>query len=306
VYLHDQRSWHAVSSLHIYGVIYMNIIDILYGLWARRVFVLAVTALFVLGGVVFAINEDEVFEARVTVVPSEPPDALGALGSIANIGGIAGLGLGLDGHAATAMTVLKSETVARKFISDNSLLPEIFPDEWDAAKMRWRVGGKTDPDLWDGVDIFRRKVLRVEEVKKTGSINIFIRWNRSDRAAVLANSYVALVNSEMRDGEIQLKRSNIEYLKKQLEAEESVEVRAAISGVVENEMKGLMLAVGNPDFAYRVVDQAYAPKERVYPFRSLIVIGFAIAGLVVSSLMIFAVPAVRDRFRAVASADVGT
>ena len=67
-----------------------------------------------------------------------------------------------------------------------------------------------------------------------------------------------------------------------------VALQQSIGRLLESELQKLMLARGNDEFAFRIVDSAQAPRVRFKPRRTLIVIGATFLGGMVAVLFVFA------------------
>jgi uncharacterized protein involved in exopolysaccharide biosynthesis len=64
---------------------------------------------------------------------------------------------------------------------------------------------------------------------------------------------------------------NVQYLRTELDSTSLVMLQQSIGRLLETEMQKLMLAKGNEEFAFRVIDRAQPPNTRSRPYRSLIV-----------------------------------
>jgi uncharacterized protein involved in exopolysaccharide biosynthesis len=74
---------------------------------------------------------------------------------------------------------------------------------------------------------------------------------------------------------------NIEYLEKSLASTTLVSMQQSIGRLLEAELQKSMLARGNEDFAFKVVDRAEAPKRRSRPNRLLLVeLAFVFGGFI--------------------------
>jgi len=76
-------------------------------------------------------------------------------------------------------------------------------------------------------------------------------------------------------------------------------MQQTIGRLLETEMQKLMLARGNEQFAFRIIDSAEVPKRRVRPQRTLIVLVGGILGAMLSLIVVF----VRRLVRAGSGAD---
>jgi len=58
-------------------------------------------------------------------------------------------------------------------------------------------------------------------------------------------------------------------------------MQESIGRLLETELQKLMLAKGNREFAFKIVDPAFVPKERLRPKRAMIaIIGTLLGGLI--------------------------
>ena len=72
----------------------------------------------------------------------------------------------------------------------------------------------------------------------------------------------------------------IAYLQQQLAKASSVEVRQALYGLVENEMKQIAVAYAREEFGFKVIDPAVPPERKIKPNRIAVVIaGLLLGGL---------------------------
>lgn len=97
---------------------------------------------------------------------------------------------------------------------------------------------------------------------------------------------VGRVNETMRNRAIQSAEQNIAYLQNELETTNVTVLRDSIGSLLESELKKLMIARGNDEYAFRVVDSAQVPKLRVWPNRSLLAILAVLVGGIVGSLVV--------------------
>ncbi|MGH8239650.1 MAG: GNVR domain-containing protein, partial [Steroidobacteraceae bacterium] len=82
--------------------------------------------------------------------------------------------------------------------------------------------------------------------------------------------------------------ANLAYLQKELATAQMVALQESIGRLIEGELQSLMLAKGNEEFAFRVIDPAVAPKWRSRPRRLQIVVLSIIAGGLLGCMIVFA------------------
>jgi len=263
-------------------------------LWRGRWLIVSMTVAFALGSVAYALLLPPWYSANVLLAPvreKAPANLAGQLGGLASLAGI-GPG-GTD--SVEAVAVLTSRDFARAFIEDQALLPVFFADDWDATTGRWKL--TPPPDLRQAVKFFD-KVRKVAEDRKTGLVTLSIEWKDPSLAAQWANSLAARLNDHLRQRALAAAEANVKYLRHELESTTVVVLQQSISRLLESEMEKLMLARGNVEFAFRIIDRAEVPMHKSKPRRKLIVMLAVLLGGMLSMFVVFIREAVRNRIDA--------
>jgi uncharacterized protein involved in exopolysaccharide biosynthesis len=255
-------------------------------MWRGRWLILAFIVGFGLLFAAYALLATEWYEAEVVLTPTGTKNtqgvanALGSLGGLIGALGLAGITLGSP-NTAEPIGVLKSREFAREFIEEQGLLQVLLADKWDASAGRWKeTNPKKQPDIRDAVRYFDKQVLIVREDKKTGLVTVDIKWKSADVAAAWANFIVDRLNEQMRARALAEAQANVDYLRNELTHTTVVPIQQAISKLLETEMQKLMVARGDKQFAFRVVDPAAVPKWRSWPKRTVLVeLGILAGGL---------------------------
>lgn len=249
-------------------------------LWRNSWHIFVVTAMFSFASVVYAFLATEWYRAEALLAPAKEMSSNSLGGQLGGLAALAGVSVG-DGDSNEAVATLKSRDFARDFIEDYELLPVFISDEWDVKWGRWVGDNPIDrPDIRDAVRFFHDNVLYVSEDRQTGLVTLSIEWTDPDVAANWANALVHRLNAGLRKRSLQEAETNVAYLQTELARTSVVTLQQSIGRLLESELQKLMLARGNDEFAFRVIDAATAPKERVRPKRALIaVLGTVLGGL---------------------------
>jgi uncharacterized protein involved in exopolysaccharide biosynthesis len=259
--------------------------------WSGRWLIIAITALFAIGGVTYAMLAKPMFQADVVMVAAEKkslPSSLGQLGSLASLAGVSISG----GGDREPMAVLQSKGFARDFITEQNLMPDLLKGLESAD------GGSLD--VRDALRVFDH-LYAVNDDKKTGLVTLSIRWRDPARAASLANAMVKMLNDRLRAQALADSQRNVDFLQKEMAATSVVSLQQSMGRVLEGEMQKLMLARGNEQFAFKIIDPATPPKHRFSPKRTFIVLVATLLGGILSLLVVFLRKAIRDRRRLVAA-----
>lgn len=249
-------------------------------LWRGKQIVIATTIIFALGSVTYALLAKEIFRAEVLLVPATEQSAPMIGGQLGGLAALAGVSTGGRG-GVEALAVLQSRKFARDFIEQLNLMPVFFVEDWDAEEGRWRENDPAEaPDIRDGVKFFRENILKVSEERTTGLVTLAIEWTDPGVAAEWAGILVRRLNDRLREGALQEAQTNVAYLQSEMAKTTLATLQESIGRLLESELPKLMLAKGNEEFAFKIVDPAVAPKQRVRPKRALTtIIGTMLGGL---------------------------
>lgn len=209
------------------------------------------------------------YTASVVLAPSansSGADQLGRLGSLASqFGGLSALtGISMMGTAQEwdSVAVLESEALTQKFIAQNDLLPVLFPRKWNAVLGKWKSGNPKDiPTLWQANRLFKKKIRSVTVDDRTGLITLTIKWRNPAQASDWANSLVKMTNDYLRSKAIAESERSIAFLNAEASQTTLVEAKQAIFTLLEVELNKAMLARGNDQYAFKVLDPAFPPEK---------------------------------------------
>jgi uncharacterized protein involved in exopolysaccharide biosynthesis len=254
-------------------------------LWRRRWWIIGAAVLGSSAALALAMVMTPVYRASVVMVPVDDAGAGGALGSaMGQLGGLASLvGLNVSGGGSLtpeALAVLRSRRFLEGFFAEENLLPVLFSKRWNATTNSWTVTGEQVPTAGDAYRFFAKRVLNVSEDKKTSLVTLSINWRNPDQAADWANKLTARINGEMRLRAQQQADASVGFLKRELETTLDIGTREAVNRLMEVEIKRRMLANTRQEYAFRVVERAFAPelKDKVSPQKLLMLImGFVLA-----------------------------
>jgi uncharacterized protein involved in exopolysaccharide biosynthesis len=249
-------------------------------IWRGKLTVIAATTIFALGSIAYALLAKEIYRAEVLLAPAAEQSTPMIGGQLGGLAALAGVSVG-EGNDVVALAVLQSREFARDFIEQLDLLPIFFEDEWDAEQDRWLEDDPTEaPDVRDGVKFFHEEVFKVSEERGTGLVTLAIEWTDPDVAAEWASILVVRLNDRLRERALQEAETNVAYLQSEMASATLVTLQESIGRLLEAELPKLMLAKGNEEFAFKIVDSAVPPRERVRPKRALTaIIGTILGGL---------------------------
>lgn len=256
--------------------------------------ILAVTSVCALAATLAALLMTPRYKAEVFLIPVSEAEDQGRytsqLGEFAGIAALAGINLERGDRKNEAIATLKSRMLTEQFIKDEKLLPVLFYKLWDAESQRWDVDDPDDvPTLWDAYELLDEKLRRVYEDKTTGLVVLAIEWEDPELAARWANELVRRVNAMLRNRAAEQSENAVGYLQEQLKLTSVVELQQVLHRLIEAEMKEIILANINKEYAFRVIDPATVPEEPFKPrMVPMVVVGGGvgvIAGIMLALLL---------------------
>ena len=252
--------------------------------------ILALTAVSMLASTLFAVLMTPVYRAEVLIAPVTERDNssrfAAQLDEFGGIAALAGINTERGGRKNEAIATLKSRMFTEQFIKDEKLLAVLFQKKWDEENQRWHDADPDDiPTMGDAYELFDEEVRRISEDRKTGLVVLSIEWEDPDEAARWANELVRRVNVLLRKKAVSESESAINYVQEQLKQTSVVELQQVLHRLIESEMKEIILAKINEEFAFRVIDPAVAAEEAFKPNIALLVLLGAMLGILGSVIL---------------------
>ena len=270
-------------------------------LWAGKKVIVAITGLFAVAAVVYALSIANEYKASIVIAPAQQEGgglsgALGQLGGLASLAGVS-LGGGGGSEAAVAQEIMQSWGFVEQFIVNNELEVEVFAAEgwnktsnvltidsdlYDKDSNKWLIdedGQLRAPTSWQLYQAFSKR-LSVSEDKKSGLTSVSIEYFSPIVAKNWVDLYVAAINEHMRQRKLSQVNSNIEYLQAQIEKTSIAEMREVFYQIIEEQVKNKMLAEASPEYAFVTVSPSMVPEEKSKPKRALIcILGTLLGGM---------------------------
>jgi uncharacterized protein involved in exopolysaccharide biosynthesis len=263
-------------------------------LWRGKVKIVLVTAVFTVLSIFYALSLPNIYRSEALLAPAQEQDRLS--GSIQGLSGLAGLaGISLpDGSASKsdqALEVLSSRSFFTEKIYPNIQLPDLMADpKWDpesntlsydddiydAERGQWvRVVGfpyQAIPTAQEAYGFFIQNVLTVSSDNATGFVTLSVNHVSPFIARDWAELMILEINEQFRARDLEIALSSIAYLNNQIAITSVVEVRQALSQLLQNQIQTSMLIDANPDYIFSLIDPPVPPERKDSPGRALIVI----------------------------------
>jgi LPS O-antigen subunit length determinant protein (WzzB/FepE family) len=272
-------------------------------LWAEKWLIIAVTILFAIGSVNYALMQTDIYRAEAILAPADSEQSMGGLS--AQFGGAAallGVNLGDTGgdSISTAIATLRSRQFIGRFIEENDILVPLFAGSWDKRTREGVIDGEIydvsngtwlstggPPSIQDAYRTFTGILSISGPDPATGIITIAINWNNPVQAALWVNKLVAAINTEVKSRDVSEANRAITYLQAQLEQTQLVDMQRVFYQLIESQTRVTMLADVRDEYVFRVIDPATIPDVKVEPRRSVIAIGGTAAGGVFAIMIVY-------------------
>ena len=277
--------------------------------WAGKILIVAITAVFALVSVGYALSLANQYKASAVVSPAQSGgSSLGAmagqLGGLASLAGI-NIGSGESNETQEAMEIMQSWGFMEEFIQTHDLQVPIYAaigwdkgsnslklnsDLYDATSERWLIednesGENRAPSSWELYEKFRDRVA-VSQDKKSGLINISVEYYSPQIAKQWVDLFIITINDYMRARKLEQVNRNIEYLTAQIDKTAIADMREVFYQLVEEQTKSKMLAEASPEYAFVTVSRAMVPEQKSQPKRALVCILGALLGGMLSVLWV--------------------
>ena len=277
--------------------------------WAGKILIVAITAVFALVSVGYALSLANQYKASAVVSPTQSGgSSLGAmagqLGGLASLAGI-NIGSGESNETQEAMEIMQSWGFMEAFIQTHDLQVPIYAaigwdkgsnslklnsDLYDATSERWLIednesGENRAPSSWELYEKFRERVA-VSQDKKSGLINISVEYYSPQIAKQWVDLFIITINDYMRARKLEQVNRNIEYLTAQIDKTAIADMREVFYQLVEEQTKSKMLAEASPEYAFVTVSRAMVPEQKSQPKRALVCILGALLGGMLSVLWV--------------------
>jgi len=250
----------------------IDLVELAESMWEQKWRIIAPGMIAGLLGVAYALLATPIYRVQAVLAPVEPQNSPALQGGLGGLASLAGINLSSGGNDRDALAILRSRAFIESFIERNDLLPVLFAEEWDSENGRWKDPDPEDwKDLRDGVDYFVKRIRSVDSDPVTRLVTLRVDWNDAAMAVGWVEDLVHDVNQKLRERDLERSRARLEYLNERLESASLVELRQAISRLIENEVQVMMVAEGETEYAFTVIDPPRVPLERIRPQRKLIV-----------------------------------
>lgn len=278
-------------------------------IWQGKWLIIAITTLFAVASVIYAINQPNIYKSEALLAPAEQEGGgglsalAGQFGGLASLAGV-NLGGGSSNKAQLAIEVLKSRQFTSDFIQKHSILADlmaaktwdmqtntvIYDSEiFDAENNKWvrevKAPFKPEPSMQEAFKVFS-KIISASTDKESGMVTVSVEHVSPSVAQQWVSWLIQDINQTMKERDVQEAIKSTDFLTQQLEQTKIADIRAVLYKLVEEQTKTIMFAKVRDEYVFKTIDAALVPEEKFKPKRALIAILGTILGGILSVMLV--------------------
>jgi uncharacterized protein involved in exopolysaccharide biosynthesis len=269
----------------------INLLDYVIVLLKYKWLIFGIVFVTGLATVIISLRMPNIYRSEATIIPrqqqkSAASSAISALGALSGMAGEL-VGLGGGGDIDKFEVVLKSRDLARRVVQKYKLMPELFEDDWDPLKKKWKENPA--PTLQDSYKALM-SMLTVSRDRKTDVLTVKFDNEDPRFAKIMADHYLTELSESLREETLKDAAENKRFLQGQIEQTSDPLLKVKISDLLAKEIEKETFARAQKYYDFIVLDPPIAPDidKKVKPKRSQIcILSVIVAGFFAIFLVFF-------------------
>ncbi len=283
--------------------------EIFWILWHGKRQILIIATIFSLFGLIYALTLPNIYRSEAILASSQDSNDLsGTMQSFSGIASLAGIDLP-EGEATKSDQAL--EVISSKSFFIDKFFPEIFlPDlmanpRWDPEsnslnydsdlynykEKKWvrNVGFpyQVIPTAQEAYQYFTENIIDITTDKATGFVRLNIKHVSPHIAKDWADLIIKQINEQFRERDYELAILSIKYLNNQIAKTSVVEVKEALSQLLQRQIQTSMMTEAKKDYIFMMLDPPLAPETKFSPKRFSIFIFTTLLGILLGIFIVF-------------------
>lgn len=273
-------------------------------IWQGKWLIIAITAVFAIGSVIFAIMQPNTYKSEALLAPASEEQGGGLSALASQFGGLASMaGINLGGGGGVdktqmAIEVMKSRQFTSQFIQKHNILPDLMAAEkwnmgdntiiydeelYDLNSKKWvrevKAPFKPEPSMQEAYKKFS-KIISVSSAKDTGMVTVSVEHVSPGVAQRWVTWLVEDINKAMKDRDVTEAYRSSDFLNKQIAQTNVADIRSILYKLIEEQAKTIMFAEVRDEYVFKTIDPALVSEEKAGPKRALIcVLGTMLGGM---------------------------
>lgn len=294
----------------------IDLFELLLFAWRKKIFIVSLTSIFILISIIYSLFLPNIYISSALLTTTEQNKSnLGMLSQYSSMASLAGISIpsNEDNKTLEAIERIKSFDFFNEVFLPSILLEDLMaveswnPDDnslqykskhYDSNAQKWvrnvSYPKLTKPSAQEAFDEYE-KIMTIS--KNKSFIRVSIKHQSPHIAQKWTEMIVENINKLMAEEDKKRISQSIEFLNKQASKVNYEEVKQAISLLLQEQMKALMLAEASEDYIFKTVSSPIAPELKSEPKRSLIVILAALGGFILSLTIIFVVQYIKGNLK---------
>lgn len=277
-------------------------------IWAGKWLIIAITTLFAIASVFYALSLPNVYKSEALLAPAE--EQSGGLGGMASqLGGLASLAgvelsSGKTDKTALALEIMNSRDFIFNFVEKYEITAELMAiknwdlksntlifdeDIYDHETNQWlrsvSLPLKQKPSLQESYKKFQ-EIVSIEQDQSTSMVTISIEHNSPYIAKKWVEWLIDAINEEMKTRDLIEANNSITYLNEQLEKTRVTDLQEVLYQLIEEQTKTIMFANVREQYVLKTIDPALAPELKSGPKRALICVLGGFLGSIFSIIFV--------------------
>ncbi|KPZ72998.1 LPS O-antigen length regulator [Shewanella sp. P1-14-1] len=273
-------------------------------IWQGKWLIIAVTTLFAIGSVVFALSQPNTYKSEALLSPADTEQGGGLSALAGQFGGLASMaGINLGGGGGVdktqmAIEVAKSRKFTSEFIQKHKIMPDLMAAEkwnmeadtlvydaeiFDVENQKWvrevKAPFKPEPSMQEAYKEFSQ-LLSINTDKETGMVKVSVEHLSPSVAQQWVKWLVEDINLEMKQRDVAEAQRSTAFLENQISQTNVADIRTILYQLIEEQTKTIMFAEVREEYVFKTIDPALVPEEKAGPKRALIcVLGTMLGGM---------------------------
>jgi uncharacterized protein involved in exopolysaccharide biosynthesis len=279
-------------------------------LWQGKWWIIGITFVLAVVGVAYGLNLPNIYQSTGIFAPAQKQGRAGALSS--QLGGLAAIaGVNLGGGDSNdidqAMALITSWSFLESLVQRHNLKPMVLglkgwdntsrsliwdTDVYEVRSGKWvrepPPGKSPEPSSYETYKALREMV-NVRFDVNTALVTVTIAHYSPEVAQSWVELLVSEVNRDFQSRDMKEAKRNISYLQEKIQQTGIAEMQAVFYGMIEAQMKTLMLAEVGDDYLLRPVVTPKVAEIKSKPARALIALFAAFLGCFLSTIVVLGV-----------------
>lgn len=286
----------------------IDMLEVFSIIWSKKYSISVVTSFAALISVLYALYLPNIYSSSAILASSSDNQSSlsGAMGQLSGVASLAGISLPAQSgdKSLEAIERMKSfEFFQKHFLPSIKLHDLLAVKSWNALDNTIDYDSElfdSNSNQWVRQTVFPQTVIpssqeafitfvdhmSISYDKITGFITLTIDHKSPHVAKDWVEKMIFALNESMRNEDKQRTTKSITFLNNQMPNVYFEEIRQAISGLLQEQMKSLMLIESNEAYVLKVIDSPVASERRSSPVRSRIAILGTIIGFIITSMSI--------------------